>query len=730
MWKFTRSVILLIFLGLCPFTVAQAQGKPTIRIGVLAIWGEKLARKMWQPTIDYLNRELPQQRFVMLPLTLAAATTATRNHDIDFIITNPGNYVSLEARFDITRILTLRSRRQGHITTQFSAVIFSRADREDIKSLHDLKNKTFMGVKESAFGGFQMAWHELMQHDVDPFEDFTSLTFSGFPQDTVVYAVRDGKVDAGTVRTGTLERMANLGDIDLADYHIINEQPTKQFPFKHSTTRYPEWPLAKLSHISEELAKQVSIALLSIPQDSEIAKAARSAGWTVPLDYSAVHTLMKDLQVGPYLQATQNKQRLDELQANFWTILAVLIITIPFVVMYIHRLRFNVHRNQVKLEQIENEWSHALDFLDEPMYMVDLNDKLIRANKAFFKKIGSDAEHALGKKVTQFTHPEGEEIPCKVCQARKDMKDTSIVLEADDPVNKAGTPMEISIKVVRNIQGQPIGIIQGMRDLTQSRASEAAIRQSEALFRGLLNTTPDPLVATNQHGMITIVNTQFEKTFGYSRDEIIGQDVEILLPERLRNKHVAHRKSFHIEPFLRPMGANVELVGIHKDGHEIPLDISLSPFEVENETLVIAALHDISERIESERELKRLASYPELDPMPIVEYSMQEQRVTYLNSAARQYFPELEHNSNDHPLLENIDELYNELKSNDNQLIRDIEFHNTIYEQNINLDTETDLIRIYSWDITKLRELSQRMSYQATHDSLTGLPNRREFENQ
>lgn len=681
---------------------------------------------MWQPTIDYLNKEIPDYSFQLVPVNLKQATDATSRAEIDFILVNPGHYVLLEANYGISRILTLRSRSQGFITTHFSAVIFTRADRDDIRTLKDLKNKSFMGIKETAFGGFQMAWQELKRNGINPHEDFTSLSFSGFPQDKVAYAVLQGKVDAGTVRTGTLENMAKERLIKLEDIKVLNAHENDHYPFIHSTDHFPEWPLAKLPHVSEKLAKQVARTLLAVDEDSAIALAAKSAGWTVPLDYNSIHQLMKYLQVGPYIPSKNNNQQFTTL---FWGILIVILFISPFVVTYIHKLRHRVKEDEQKLQQNEIEWSQALDFLDEPIYMVDLNDQLIRANKAFYKKVGSSESEAIGKKVTQYTHPEGEETPCKVCKARAEQRDTTITLEADDPVNKAGVPMEISIKVVRDPDNNPIGIIQGMRDLSQIRATEAAIRQSETLFRGLLNTTPDPLVAINQHGLITIVNAEFEKRFGYSREEIIGQEVEILVPERFRNNHFNLRKKYHKNPGVRAMDTVMDLVGLHKDGSEIPLYISLSPFKVDNDTLVIAALHDISERRKYESELKRLGSFPEKNPMPIIECT-DTGEITYKNRAAKICFPDLTSLSDENFFLDDIESIIQELKTSNNNLIRDIEFNGITYEQNITRDPETNLIVIYAWDITKLREMSKRMAYHASHDSLTGLPNRREFENQ
>jgi len=116
----------------------------------------------------------------------------------------------------------------------------------------------------------------------------------------VVFAVRDGKVDAGTVRTDTLERMVAEGKINRSDFKILNSMITPNFPFAHSTRLYPEWPIAATRNTPDALGQKVAIALLSLPGDSAISNAASNAGWTVPLDYTSVHDLMKELRVGNY----------------------------------------------------------------------------------------------------------------------------------------------------------------------------------------------------------------------------------------------------------------------------------------------------------------------------------------------------------------------------------------------------------------------------------------------
>ena len=389
-----RLVTLLIMSTLAGPVVADAEStnnEIVVRIGVLAHRGHMQAQQRWSLTADYLSSKISGHRFEIVPLNLDDIRSATRSDGIHFILTNPGNYADLETRFGISRIATLQPREDETVLLRYGAVIITQADNADIYNLEDLHDKSFMAVSEEAFGGFQMAWRELAEHDIDPFKDLSELHFAGFPQDQIVLAVRDRRVDAATVRAETFARMVESGTVDASKFRVLNQQKNSGSPFQVSTRLYPEWPFSTLKHTPRELATRVTQVLLSMADDHPATLAAHSAGWTIPLDYSPVNEMMRDLKIGPY-KMLRETSLLALMKRYAWWLMAVAISLISLIMLngYItrtnHRLRMTERYLREEIDQRKTSQSILARYRDtlEEQVMTRTHD-LQQTNQALDK---------------------------------------------------------------------------------------------------------------------------------------------------------------------------------------------------------------------------------------------------------------------------------------------------------------------------------------------------------
>ena len=162
--------------------------------------------------------------------------------------------------------------------------------------------------------------------------------------------------------------------------------------------------------------------------------------------------------------------------------------------------------------------------------------------------------------------------------------------------------VDVAVKVARDRDGNEY-LLLNERDITRVKYQrDAQVLQTR--FREVLEAAPDAIVLVDSSGRITLVNSEAERLFGYTRGELLGQLVEELVPTRFHGNHPSHRANYFREPQTRPMGIGLELSGRRKDGTEFPVEISLSPLSIENSTLAMAAIRDVSPRKKIEEALK------------------------------------------------------------------------------------------------------------------------------
>lgn len=272
--------------------------KKQVRVGILAKRGLHVTLQRWQRTIDYLNANLAEFYFILQPLDFSEIPLAIEKKEIDFILINPLLYIQMAHKYNISRIATLQTccDMKTKPIKSFGSVIFTKVESQ-INSLEELKGKKIAAVDKNSFGGWILGYETLFDHGIKLSDIEVSFSKT---HDNVVFDVLLGKVQAGIVRTDTLESMDKNKDIDIRNFKILNLQTYENFPFFISTKLYPEWPFAKLDHTDDSLSYKVLSTLIDMNDDLHIKQKTNIYGWSIPQDYSVVNQVLKKLRIFPF----------------------------------------------------------------------------------------------------------------------------------------------------------------------------------------------------------------------------------------------------------------------------------------------------------------------------------------------------------------------------------------------------------------------------------------------
>ncbi|MDL1968901.1 MAG: response regulator [Deltaproteobacteria bacterium] len=476
-----RIMIFLFTLLITLLITGTSQGQENpVKIGVLAIRGAKQCLEKWSPTAQYLSAMIPDRTFVIIPLDHKQIYPSVERGEVDFILANPSFYVELEHRYRTNRIATLKNLCLDSFYTKYWGVIFWRADRSDIQQINDLKGKTFMATAEGSLGGWRMVWRELKEMGIDPYRDFKDLKFIG-TQDAVVYAVRDGKVDAGTVRADTFISMHAEGKINLEDFYVPHEHGEKGVdcpPFPHSTRGYPEWPMSKVKHTPDELAEKVAIALMEMTANSPAAIAAKCGGWTIAMNYQPVHECLRYLKVGPYKDL--GKITIADIIRIYWPWILFFIILFFVITSFsiaILILNQNIKASHIKLENIKAYTRGLIESSPDALVTFDENGIITDVNEQTAKLTGCAREALIGSQFRDyFTDPERAYLGVKRSFEEGKVTDYELVMKS-----KTGelTVVSYNAIVYMDKKGQARGVFAAARDISESKRVEKELKEAK-----------------------------------------------------------------------------------------------------------------------------------------------------------------------------------------------------------------------------------------------------------
>ena len=243
---------------------------------------------------------------------------------------------------------------------------------------------------------------------------------------------------------------------------------------------------------------------------------------------------------------------------------------------------------------------------DYAIFMMDTSGRVISWNPGAERLKGYRADEIIGRSFSLFYAPEDvvlgkpdEALRAAAAQGRFESEGWRI--------RKDGSRFwaDAVITSIQDGRGTLSGFVKITRDFTERKKAEEALKHSEQQMRSLFEFSPDAIITSNPEGKITEVNARMESLFGYKRAELLGQSIEILVPERFRHMHLGYRNDYTAHARTRPMGAGLELYGLRKDGSEFPIDIMLAPVDTPDGRLILSTIRDLSEKKKAEERIRR-----------------------------------------------------------------------------------------------------------------------------
>jgi diguanylate cyclase (GGDEF)-like protein/PAS domain S-box-containing protein len=520
----TRWLMLWVLL-LAPGLAHAAQ---VITLGVLAYEPPATLAVRYRPLLDYLSARLGGTPIRLDVLGEDALAEAVANHRVDLVLTAPGQYLALRSQTSLSGALATLARQQGgHITRSIGGVVVVAAGRDDLQRLTDLRGRRIGVPMRAALGGFQAPAMELRAAGVDIGPDSpgsAAMTPSRVElrtlgtDEAIVRAVLSGEVDAGFLRTGMIEALAEQGDLDPSHLRVLNRQRLGDFPWAASTRLYPDWPVAALPTLDPTLTRRIMAALLALEPNNPAVRAAGFAGFGPPADYSAVEELARRLRLPPYDAAPQLSWHEFMLQHRGQAVAAGLGTAAVLGLLVLSAIgNRRLLDAEATRSRLVAELQALLSATPYPMFEMDGEGRVLRSWMPHLRTTTIAPERLVGHKVS-------DTLPAAVANSvMQSLREAGVNGRVQDlrfalPSPEGERWFSLSAGRIAGHDDPPRFAIQ-VRNITAERQAERELRIAASVF----THAGEGVLISGADSRILAVNEAFRTIVGYTDDDpLIG----------------------------------------------------------------------------------------------------------------------------------------------------------------------------------------------------------------
>ncbi|WP_417581115.1 diguanylate cyclase [Nitrincola sp.] len=618
--SFRRLAVLLVFwlfslLAAAVFADEHQTVPPSkhrLNFGVFSYLGQEQTEAKYAPLIAYLNSVLVTEEVILHVLPQSELNQRIRDSEVDIVTTNPTHFLVARAQYPLTGVIaTLVESHQGLPSYQLGGAILTSADRQDINSLQDIKNKRVAVPSRENMGGYLAQVYELFQDNIRLPDDIQELQELGTHYEAV-RAVIEGRVDVAFVRDGIVEQLQRNGKLEESAVKFINLQPNSNFTHQVSTRLYPEWPVFALPHVNDRAIRHVAAALFSLEPEHPAAQQAGIYGFTVPADYLSVEELARALRLPPF-EKIPDFTLMDAWERWQYLILIIMLATLVILTL---SLSLAWHWGKTHIERVR--FKTLLQGLGEGVYGVDRQGQCTFINDAALKMLQVTSSQALGQDQHRLFHhhyQNGKVYPHADCPIVKTLEDGRQRQQRDWFIRYNGGSFPVEMTVTPLFAKDRIsGAVVAFSDITQRVRAEQENKRLTEYNRMLLESAGDGIYGCDMQGLCTFINPAALAMLGLEYQEVIGKDQhEVFHHLHPDGSDYPHEDCPVHLTLAQGKWQECEDHFVHSRGDTFPVHMKVSPvFEEREQVGAVVVFQDITKQKAMEKQLIALTTTDDL----------------------------------------------------------------------------------------------------------------------